>query len=495
MEFSVEGLCNQMARSRLLDPTTVRSLRQRWRREAGPAADDADKFASWLIANRQLTDFQLGLLTRGFGDMVFFGDYKLVDRIGQGRMAGIYKAVHPTGQVVALKVLPPSKANHPQLLGRFQREARLALRLNHDNVVRAFECGQTKAGMHYIVLEYLEGETLEEVLKRRQRLSVPEAAHVLVQAFQGLQYLHEEALVHRDLKPANLMLVGGQADGLGGTTVKILDMGLGRALFDLEESPPGLAENAELTAEGSLLGTPNYMAPEQARNARLADIRSDIYSLGCVLYAALTGQPPFPDTSFLRQMVRHATERPRPLKELVPEAPEELQAVMDRLLAKDPAQRYSTPAQAARALQGFVAPDRPVATPAEAVRALALPPLESSLPVRVDGQPATAALAGPLAALPLAPLPLADAAPALTVATAVPVSPASAPRMAVPIAEPIITPRGSRHGPAPDPLWRRALHALERRGITRRDLLMAGAGAGLVLLVEAFIWLVLRLFR
>jgi serine/threonine protein kinase len=514
MEYSVEGLCNQLARSRLLDANTVRGLRQRWRGEAGATADDGERFGKWLVAGRQVTDFQLGLLTRGFGDMLFFGEYKLVDRIGQGRMAGVYKAVHPTGPVVAVKVLPPSKANHPQLLGRFQREARLALRLKHPNVVRTFQRGQTKGGLHYIVMEYLDGETLEDILKRRKRLPVNDAAHVLAQAFQGLQHLHEEGLIHRDLKPANLMVVPGRVPGQPDTTlhstVKILDIGLGRALFDFDDAEGGPSDNPDLTAEGSLLGTPNYMAPEQARSAHLADIRSDIYSLGCVLYEALTGQSPFPDTSFVRQMLRHATEPHRPLKELNPAVPGEVQAVMDTLLAKDPAQRYATPAQAARALQGFVTTDADAPKPLEAEPQMrtfltwlemrpaepeegqapppAAPPVAPATPTVPPPAPRAAALTplapGPAAALALPPAMAAPAAPPVALPVALPVGPVadSRPKAALP-APPVAVRRKSLGA------W------LRERCVTTRDLLVAAAGAGVLLVLEGLVWLIVRLFR
>jgi hypothetical protein len=180
---------------------------------------------------------------------------------------------------------------------------------------------------------------------------------LIYQALLGLQHIHEQNLVHRDLKPSNLMLVPGPAGPPGGadatltSTVKILDMGLGRTLFD--ESAPEQATG--LTAEGIVLGTPDYMAPEQARDARTVDIRADIYSLGGVLYHCLAGQPPFPDTSFINQVIRHATEAPRPLKELNPAVPDGLQQILNWMLAKDPAQRYPTPDRAAQALRVFLA--------------------------------------------------------------------------------------------------------------------------------------------
>src|SRR5262249_38695905 len=153
-------------------------------------------------------EYQVGVIGRGNANQLLLGSYKILERIGKGRMAGVYKALHELGQVVAIKVLPPSKARDPQILGRFEREARLALRLKHPNIVRTFQTG-TWSGLHCLVMEYLEGETLEEVLARRGKLPVGEAVRLIWQALNALQEIHEEGLVHRDLKPGNLMLVGG----------------------------------------------------------------------------------------------------------------------------------------------------------------------------------------------------------------------------------------------------------------------------------------------
>src|SRR5262249_16783918 len=159
-----------------------------------------------------------------------------------------------------------------------------------------------------------------------------------------------QGLVHRDLKPANMMLLplgSPQANGLPRYLLKILDIGLGRPLLD-EAMSDSRMEDAQLTTEGVLLGTPDYMAPEQAKDARLADIRADIDSLGCVLYHCLAGQPPFPDTNVMSQMIRHATEQPKPLREFNAAVPDGLQQIVNWMLAKDPNQRYPTPERAAQ---------------------------------------------------------------------------------------------------------------------------------------------------
>ncbi|HZY91090.1 MAG TPA: serine/threonine-protein kinase [Gemmataceae bacterium] len=351
MELTVQNVYGLLLRSKLLSLEEAKALFARWEREAGGHATNLARFASWMVANKYLTEYQAGLLARGHADGFFLGDYKVLERLGKGRMAGVYKAQHRLGQVVAIKVLPPSKAKDATLLGRFQRESRLAMKLKHPNVVRAFQVG-VAGGLNYLVMEYLEGETLEEVLTRRGKFLPGEAVRLVYQALQGLEHIHGRGLVHRDLKPSNLMLVPGPAAD-GGTlrsTVKILDIGLGRALFD-----EGGTEDPGLTGEGVLLGTPDYMAPEQARDPRAADIRSDVYSLGCVLYHLLAGHPPFPDTNIISQMIRHATEPPRPLKESNPAVPDGLQQIINWMLAKDPAGRYPTPERAAQALHVFLA--------------------------------------------------------------------------------------------------------------------------------------------
>jgi serine/threonine protein kinase len=359
----IEGFCNEMIRARLLPPEQVEDLARRWQAEAGSAASDLDHFTRWLVAGGVLTDYQVGVLERGNADQLLIGPYKILERIGRGRMAGVYRAVHELGATVAIKVLPPSRARDPQSLGRFQRESRLALRLCHPNIVRTFQTGEVN-GLHYLVMELLEGETLEEVLHRRRVLPPAEAARLVHQALQGLAEVHKEGLVHRDLKPANLMLVGGKPETTLDATVKILDIGLGRALFDEGAGDP----NFQLTNEGDILGTPEYMAPEQIRDPSGVDIRADIYSLGCVFYQTLAGTPPFVEANPVRLLLRVATEEPRPIRSLTPAVPEGLQQILSWMLVKDPAQRYPSPDRAAGALQVFLAAGAEPAAPEKDVR-------------------------------------------------------------------------------------------------------------------------------
>lgn len=356
MALSIQRICNELNRNGLLPAQDIRNLRQRWLREAGASADDSILFGKWLAHHRYVTDYQADVLLRRRNDPLVLGPYKLRGRIGRGPMAGVYEAVHPRGPAVAIKVLPPARAADATLLARFRREARLAMRLHHPNVIRTFEAGEHH-GTHFLVMELLQGETLKDVLLRRGRLPPVEAIRLLYQALLGLQHIHEQGMVHRDLEPANLMLLPGradQADTTRNSTVKILDIGLGRAVFD-EGTPGGAPVN--LTATGDVLGTPLYCAPEQTKDPRQADIRSDIYSLGCVLYHALAGQPPFEDKGPVRLMLSHANEPPPRLARLNLGVPAGLQEVIDCMLAKDPALRFPTPGQASQELRRFLTPN------------------------------------------------------------------------------------------------------------------------------------------
>jgi serine/threonine protein kinase len=352
MELTVQNVYGLLLRSKLLSVEDARSMFARWKEESKDSTNLV-QFASWMVANKYLTEYQATLLARGHADGFFLGDYKILDRLGKGRMAGVYKAQHKLGQVVALKVLPPSKARDPMMLARFQREGKLMLKLRHPNIVRGFQMGQ-EGELLYLVMEYLEGETLEDALTERKKFPPPEAVRIVYQALQGLQHIHEQNLIHRDLKPSNLMLVPGPNKSL---TVKVLDIGLGRGVSEEGFNPDG-----GLTGEGVLLGTPDYMAPEQARDARAIDIRADIYSLGCVLYHLLAGQPPFPDTNIISQMIRHASEPPRPVAEFNRDVPDGLQQILNWMMAKAPEGRYPTPARAASALEVFLAAGTPPAS-------------------------------------------------------------------------------------------------------------------------------------
>ncbi|HEX4614168.1 MAG TPA: serine/threonine-protein kinase [Urbifossiella sp.] len=369
---SVREYCALLAKSKLLTADEVDALRKRWEADHPGADDHVEAFVKSISGRKGvITNWQAALLGRGRADGFFLGGYKILEQLGKGQMGGVYKAVHTLGQVVALKILPASRARDARVLARFQREARLLTQLDHPNVVRAFEVGEA-GGRYFIAMEFLDGETLNEVLDRRGRLPVPEAVRLVRQALDGLSHLHDKRTVHRDVKPSNLMVVPAPPKGGPDTTLdatlKILDIGLGRELF--EDSPgPDDQTATQLTVEGAVVGTPDYMSPEQAKDARTTDIRSDLYSLGCVLYHLLSGRPVFNESSVTGQLLRHATDTPPPLSAHLAGAPAGLQTVFDRFLAKSPADRFQTPEEASRALKPFetaggAAPPKPGVSPA-----------------------------------------------------------------------------------------------------------------------------------
>ncbi|GBD35340.1 Serine/threonine-protein kinase PknB [bacterium HR36] len=348
MKYTVENYCGLIMRSRLLSPEAVQHLCQQWRQTAADPRDTR-AFARWLVDQSHLTEYQAALLLHGYADNFFLGPYKILERIGKGRMAGVYRALHgESGQVVALKVLPPSSAQDATLLARFLREVSLARELVHPNIVRTFDAGQHN-GLYYLVMEYLDGATLEEILKLRHTLSPLETARIGFFVCLALQYLHERHIVHRDVKPGNIMLIPAPQpqESTLSCVVKVLDVGLAREIFEPGRAP----QHPDLTSESAILGSFDYLAPEQARDARRVDIRADLYSLGCVLYHCLAGQPPFPDSNPVRQLARHSTEQPRPLQEINSQVSATFWQVIARLLAKNPEERFGTPAEVAEALK------------------------------------------------------------------------------------------------------------------------------------------------
>ena len=339
-----------LAKSKLLSVEAVSSLGRGWKGDE----TDVDGLRKLLVAGKHLTEYQSVMIRRGHADGFQIGGYVVQDRIGKGQSAGVYLGKHPSGQVVALKVLPKSKACNPNVLGRFQREGRLLTQLDHPNVVRAFQIGMVR-DVYFIAMEHLDGETLDEILVRRKKIPTPEACRLADQILDGLEHLHENRMIHRDVKPANLMVVpsfvANRPDNTLSATLKLVDIGLGRELFDEVDE---ITHDSNLTREGTILGTPDYLAPEQARDARSADIRSDIYSVGCVLFHLISGRTPFVGKNVMAQMVKHATEPAPRIAEFAPDAPRGLQLVLDKMLAKNPADRYQTPFEAAEALQLFL---------------------------------------------------------------------------------------------------------------------------------------------
>jgi serine/threonine protein kinase len=264
---------------------------------------------------------------------VRLGKYEVVGHIASGGMGVVYRARDTeTGRDVALKVLHPNlAASKPAVIERFRREARSAAKLVHPNIVTVYELEEDR-GTFFLPMEYVEGVDLHDYIGRKGKLSARRARKILVQAARALDHAHQYGIVHRDIKPANFLLARRD----GHTVVKLTDFGLAREASD---------EEFRVTREGSTVGSIDYMAPEQARDSGAADIRSDLYSLGCTLYHMLAGHPPFPEGSLTERLFKHIEDEPADIRELNPTVTPDLARVLCRLLAKRPADRYQTPAE------------------------------------------------------------------------------------------------------------------------------------------------------
>ncbi len=287
--------------------------------------------------------------------------YRVLEHIGHGGMGDVYKAEHMVmNRPVALKVIKPELVQNKSAIQRFHREVQAAARLHHGNIVTAHDA-ERAGNSHFLVMEFVDGVNLDEVLKERGPLPVDEACDVIRQTAQGLEHAHTLGMVHRDIKPHNLMLTESG-------NVKILDFGLASFAShaateeaesdqDIEVTPAPTAEVLhQLTQMGTMMGTPDYIAPEQAKDARTADIRADIYSLGCTFYTLLTGKPPFKGDSVAEKLSAHAQEDPEPLSHFRDDVPTEVETILQKMMAKDPAVRYQTPAKVAEMLRAFSNP-------------------------------------------------------------------------------------------------------------------------------------------
>ncbi len=277
--------------------------------------------------------------------------YEILEEIGHGGMGVVYRARQvERDRIVALKVIRHERLTNPDVLNRFRREAQAAARLSHPNIVSVYEADQ-HGDTHYLAMEYVPGATLQDLVDRNGPLPIAQACDFVRQTALGLQHAAEQALVHRDVKPANLMVVVAGTPGQSAVTrplVKILDMGVAR-LYQLAHLPE--ESLTTLTRDGSVIGTPDYIAPEQLEDPHGADIRADLYSLGCTFYFLLTGKVPFPGGTLIQKLDRQRQETPPSVEQLRGEVPPAVAAVVRRLMAKNPADRYRTPGDLAAVLE------------------------------------------------------------------------------------------------------------------------------------------------
>lgn len=281
--------------------------------------------------------------------------YELLEPIGRGGMGVVYRAQQISLQrIVALKVLELRPGGDPALLDRMRREAHIAARLSHPNIVMVFDAGLS-GSFFYLAMEYVAGIDLHRLVTQKGPLSLTLACEYLKQAARGLQHAHEQGLVHRDIKPSNFM-VAVPRDETGPGILKLLDLGLARVATRQTDLTP-------ITQVGAFMGTPDFMAPEQADDPRAADVRSDLYSLGCTFYFMLTGQPPFGGSTPLAKLVQHHLKEAPPIEVLRPETPAEVAAILRRLLAKNPSDRFQTPSELLQALASCGASSQVMSAP------------------------------------------------------------------------------------------------------------------------------------
>jgi serine/threonine protein kinase len=277
------------------------------------------------------------------------GSYRITEELSSGGMGTIYRARHELlGRDAAVKVLRAELTSDAELVDRFFIEARAATAIRHPSIIEVFDFGYTETGEAYLVMEFLEGESLHAYLRRFKPAGLPpQQAATLARALaNALVAAHAKGILHRDLKPANIFLVP-DAEQPYGVRVKILDFGIAK-LVDPTGQPIGRSH----TIDGALIGTPRYMAPEQARSAKAIDHRADLYSLGCILYEMVVGEAPFPKGGSGEVIAMHLFEEVRPPHERVPDISPELDKIILRLLQKDPADRYASAQEVARALAG-----------------------------------------------------------------------------------------------------------------------------------------------
>ena len=341
---SVEKLIDLLKRSGLVENADQisKALAALKNESGGLMPGDPKTVTNFLIEKKLITQWQSEKLLEGRYKGFFLGKYKLLGHLGTGGMSSVYLADHVLMQRrVAIKVLPKGRVEESSYLARFKKEAQAAARLDHRNIVRAYDIDEDK-GTHYLVMEFVDGTDLQKLVKENGPIDYELAARYIAQAAEGLQHAHDAGLVHRDIKPANLLV-----DGAG--TVKILDMGLAR-LDDGDD------EKASLTVmhDENVLGTADYLSPEQAVNSHLVDGRADIYSLGCTLYFILTGHPPFPEGTLPQRILAHQNSEPKSIRLDRGDVPEELLAICERMMEKNENDRQQRALEVAQQLVAWL---------------------------------------------------------------------------------------------------------------------------------------------
>jgi serine/threonine-protein kinase len=346
--ISTDVFLANLRQSRLLSEEEMVAVEQEAR-----TLERGKLLARALVERGVLTRFQAELLLAGRTKGFILNQYVVLDQIGVGGMGRVFKARHSAmGRIVALKVLSASLVKTDRAQELFQREARACARLLHPNIVAAYDFNHV-GNRHFLVMEYVDGPNLEQLVRKQGPLPIGLACDYIRQAANGLQCAFNLGMIHRDIKPANLLLQRTSNDGQPTHgIIKLTDFGLARLSETGSLAGPEGA-GALLIRDNSVMGTPDYLSPEQARDLHQTDIRSDLYSLGCTFYYLLTGSVPFPGGTTLEKLVRHGVQEPTPVEHLRLDVPQEVATIVQCLMAKNPADRFQKPAELAEALAPF----------------------------------------------------------------------------------------------------------------------------------------------
>jgi serine/threonine-protein kinase len=351
LKLTAASFLNGVRNSGLVDPESLEAV-TREMRAAGSDHQDSRAIAAELVKRELITSWQADKLLQGRHKGFFLGRYRLMRLLGTGQMSAVYLGRHIyMDHLVAIKVLPADKVGDTSYLGRFYREAKAVAALSHPNIIRAFDVDkQVEAGtdIHFLVMEYVEGTSLTQLMAQspNQKLDLVFVADVIRQAAEGLAHAHQKNLVHRDIKPDNL-LITPQGE------VKILDLGLARFFKTTDE------ESLTLKHDERVIGTADYLAPEQAIDSHSVDSRADIYGLGCTFYYALTGHPPFTEGTLVQRLMAHQSQPVPPVTNERPEVPTSLLRILEKMLAKKREDRYQTGRELADALTQWLFENAP----------------------------------------------------------------------------------------------------------------------------------------